>query len=599
MRRLIAAGLLVTGSYVQVAPPASCAVQPPPAGVATVNDLDAYIVRVMEEWEVPGLAIAVVRNGEVILSKGYGYRDVDEQRPVTDRTLFAIGSISKSFTVTLLGMLEDEGKLDWDESVRRYLPDFQLYDEVATEYMTPRDLVTHRSGLPRHDLLWYGSALTRQELYERLRYLEPSREFRAAWQYQNLMFMTAGYLAERIEGRSWETLVRERILEPLGMSRSNFSVVDMQKADDFAYPYHENDGDVRQIDFRNIDEIGPAGSINSCVREMIDYVQFHIDKGKVGDEQLLSQINAEQMQMPQMAIQSTITYDELGHTSYGMGFFVTTYRGRKLVHHGGGIDGFISLLSFMPRERVGMIVLTNMTGNNPVPTLVTRGVYDRVLELEPIDWIGRAKEQEAKAEESENTASGADERVEGTSLSHEPAEYAGNYAHPAYGVIEIAVEDDGLVATFHGESSRLERVHYDVFELPENPLIPFSGRKVLFRYDKRGDINELLVPLEPAVDDIVFERVAEETMRQRAFLEPFVGEYELAGTVLTVELRGEDTLTLTVPGQPTYELVPIRGTSFDLRGLSGYSAEFRRDADGAVVALVLRQPDGTFSAERK
>ncbi|MGD8868628.1 MAG: serine hydrolase [Gemmatimonadales bacterium] len=510
MRRLILAGLLVSGVSLQAASSVSYAVQPPPGGVATVNDLDAYIVQVMEEWKVPGLAIAVVRDGEVILSKGFGHRDVDEQRPVTDRTLFAIGSISKSFTVTLLGMLEDEGKLDWDEPVRRYLPDFQLYDDVATKYMTPRDLVTHRSGLPRHDLLWYGSALTRRELYERLRYLEPNREFRAVWQYQNLMFMTAGYLAEQIEGSSWEALVRERILEPLGMSRSNFSVVEMQRADDFAYPYHENDGDVRQIDFRDIDEIGPAGSINSSVREMIDYVQFHIDKGKVGDAQLLSQSNAEQMQMPQMAMQGEIPYDELGHTSYGMGFFVTTYRGRKLVHHGGGIDGFISLLSFMPRERVGMIVLTNMTGNNPVPTLVTRGVYDRVLGLDPIDWIGRAKEQEAKAEESETTASGGDERVEGTSRSHELADYAGSYAHPAYGMIEITAEDDGLVATFHGESSRLERVHYDVFELPENPLIPFSGLRVLFRYDKRGDINELLVPLEPAVDDIVFERVAEE-----------------------------------------------------------------------------------------
>lgn len=599
MRRLIAAGLLVIGLSFHAAPSVGCVVQPPPVGVAMVNDLDAYIVRVMEEWKVPGLAIAVVHDGEVILSKGYGYRDVDEQWPVTDRTLFAIGSISKSFTVTLLGMLEDEGKLDWDEPVRRYLPDFRLYDEVATEYMTPRDLVTHRSGLPRHDLLWYGSALTRRELYERLRYLEPSREFRAAWQYQNLMFMTAGYLAERIEGRSWETLVRERILEPLGMSRSNFSVVDMQKADDFAYPYHETDGIVRQIDFRNIDEIGPAGSINSSVREMIDYVQFHIDKGNVGDEHLLSRSNAEQMQMPQMAIQGTVPYDELGHTSYGMGFFVTTYRGRKLVHHGGGIDGFISLLSFMPRERVGMIVLTNMTGNNPVPTLVTRGVYDRVLGLEPIDWISRAKEQEAEAEESAAPASEGDERVEGTTASHALAEYAGNYAHPAYGMIEIAAEDDGLVATFHGESSRLERIHYDVFELPENPLIPFSGLRVLFRYDKRGDINELLVPLEPTVDDIVFARVAEETMRQRTFLEPFVGRYDLAGTVLTVELRGDDTLMLTVPGQPTYELVPVRGTSFDLKGLSAYSAEFRRDAHGAVVELVLTQPTGTFSAKRK
>jgi CubicO group peptidase (beta-lactamase class C family) len=567
---------------------------------AVLNDIDAFIREAMAEWKIPGLAIAVVKDGEIILSKGYGYRDVDEELPVTPRTLFAIGSVTKSFTVTLLGMIEDEGKVDWDEPVRSYLPDFELYDEVATEYMTPRDLVTHRSGLPRHDGLWYGSKLTRRELYERLRHIEPNREFREVFQYQNLMFMTAGYLAGQIEGKSWEALVRERIFEPLDMPRSNFSVDDSQKADDFAYPYNEIDDVVRQIDFRNIDEIGPAGSINSSVEEMIRYVQLHMNKGKLGEEQLLSGNNAEQMQMPQMAMRGTIQYDELGHTSYGMGFFVTSYQGRKLVHHGGGIDGFISLLSFMPSENVGMIVLTNKSGNNPVATIVTRGVYDRVLGLEPVDWIGRVTEQQAKAEEAE--LEGEEEggqHVEGTSLSHDLAEYAGDYAHPAYGIVKIEADGESLAATFNGITAQLEHFHYDVFEIAEDPMVPVSGIRVMFRYDKQGDIDELHAPLEPAVDDIIFERVADESMRERAFLEPFVGEYELGGTAVTVSLRGDDLLTLTVPGQPTYELVPTRGTSFDLKGLSGYSVEFKQEESGAVNELVLTQPNGTFVAKRK
>jgi CubicO group peptidase (beta-lactamase class C family) len=243
-----------------------------------------------------------------------GHSDVDEELPVTSRTLFAIGSITKSFTVTALGMLADEGRLEWDEPVRTYMPDFELYDDVASERMTPRDLVTHRSGLPRHDLMWYGSELTRRELYERLRYLEPNRDFRAAYQYQNLMFMTAGYLAGRLAGMPWEDLVRQRIFDSLGMAGSNFSVDESQRSDDFAYPYATVGDDVRQIDFRNIDEIGPAGSINSSVAEMIRYVQFH------------SEDNARQMQTPQMAIQSNIRYDELGHSAYGMAFGVTAYR---------------------------------------------------------------------------------------------------------------------------------------------------------------------------------------------------------------------------------------------------------------------------------
>ncbi len=570
-------------------------------GAATVEDLDEFISGVVAEWGLPGLAIAVMKDGEVILSEGYGYRDLDEQLPVTTRTLFAIGSISKSFTVTVLGMLADEGKLDWDTPVRNYLPDFRLYDEVASERMTPRDLVTHRSGLPRHDLLWYGSDLTRREMYERLRYLEPSKDFRQVFQYQNLMYMTAGYLAGQIAGTGWEELVKERIFAPLGMLRSNFSVDDSQKTDDFAYPYVRVEDDLRQVDFRNLDEIGPAGSINSSVEEMIRYVQFHIDKGKRGDEQLLSEASAEQMQTPQMAIQQALEYEELGHTAYGMGLLVSSYRGKKVVSHGGGIDGFIAQLSFMPREKVGMIILTNQSGDNPVPAIVERGVYDRVLGLEPVDWLARIREQQAKAEEAEQKAEdeGLSQKREGTRPSHDLSEYVGTYEHAGYGVVKISLEADTLRATYHDEKAPLTHFHYDVFAVPEDPLNTLGETQILFLYDKKGVVDRLSVTLEPAVGDIIFTRVPDESMRERAFLEAFVGEYQIGNTVLTVALAGDDRLTLSVPGQPTYELLPSRGTTFDLAGLNGYSLEFRRHADGGVKDIVLYQPNGTFVAERR
>src|SRR5438093_811307 len=185
----------------------------------------------------------------------------------------AIGSNSKSFTVTVLGMLVDEKKLDWDKPVRTWLPDFQLWDQFATREMTPRDLVTHRSGLPRHDALWYGRSFTREELYQRLRYLEPSASFRTRYQYQNLMFMTAGYLEEQVTGRTWDELIKERIFTPLGMTRSNTSVTESPKSDDFAYPYGWRDSTLVKLPFRNIAEIGPAGSINSSIEDMLKYIQ--------------------------------------------------------------------------------------------------------------------------------------------------------------------------------------------------------------------------------------------------------------------------------------------------------------------------------------
>ena len=211
-----------------------------PASPPGLVGLDAEVAQALQDFKVPGVAIAVVKEGKVILAKGYGYRDLEKQLPVTTKTLFAIGSITKSFTVATLGTLVDEGRLGWDQPVHSLLPDFVLKDAWASEHVTPRDLVTHRTGLPRHDLTWYSADFSRAELVGRLRYLELSKEPRATFQYNNLMFMTAGYLAGRLQGTTWEEAVRQRILAPLGMNDSNFSVEDSQKSTDFARPYRKN-----------------------------------------------------------------------------------------------------------------------------------------------------------------------------------------------------------------------------------------------------------------------------------------------------------------------------------------------------------------------
>ncbi len=566
---------------------------------------DEFVAATMKEWKVPGLAIAVIKDGKVVLSKAYGTRDIESGAPVTPQTLFAIGSISKSFTATALGMLVDEGKLEWDKPLRNYLPDFMLHDPVATERFTPRDLVTHRSGLPRHDLVWYGSDLTREEMYQRLRYLEPSRDFRSAYQYQNLMFLTAGILVERLSGMTWEEFVRRRIFSPLRMTNSNFSVNDSQQVPDFSYPHGtKKEGEqetVIRIPFRNIDEIGPAGSINSSVDQMIRYVEFHINQGKAGEQQLLSEPNAQQMQTPQMVMPGPMQYDEVFHTSYGLALAITAYRGHKLVHHGGGIDGFISLLSFLPRDKMGAIVLTNLSGNNPVPQIVTYNVYDRLLGLKPINWTERFKEQQKKQEEAQKKAKAekASQRKQGTQPSHPLAEYAGEYEHPGYGIVKVAEKAGKLQLSFNMFTTTLDHYHYDVFQAPELERNPLSEMKITFANNMQGDVETVSVPLESNIDPIVFRRRAGEEMRQRAFLEPFAGEYELGAVLVTVALRGENTLTLTVPGQPTYELEPVRGTAFNLKGLKGFSVEFKKDVQGKVIEVVFYQPQGTAVAKRK
>lgn len=482
---------------------------------AGVQGLDSFVDSVMKEWKIPGLAVAAIKDGQVVVAKGYGYRDAEGKLPVTPRTLFAIGSNTKSFTVSLMGMLNDEGKVDWDKPVREYLPDFRLYDPVATEQMTPRDLTCHRSGLPRHDLVWLATGLTRKDLYEKLRYLQPNKPFRSTYQYQNLMLMTAGLLEEKITGRKWEELVRERILQPLGMQRSNFSISEMQKDSDFSYPYGEIDKKVQRIPFRNIDEIGPAGSINSSVEEMIRYVQLHISLGKQGDKQLLSEKNARLMETPQMVQPPPSTeYPELGPSSYGLGLMITTYRGHRLVLHGGGIDGFISQMAWLPDDKAGMVVLSNFSGTNPVPDLVARYVADRLLGLEPVDWTSRTREQQQKAEKrgEETRKKAAAEKKTGTSPSRPLSDYAGVYEHPAYGKAEVRASGSGLQMRIVGFDIPLEHFHYDIFAAPEGlsgQLGTFSGRRVTFLYNKKGEIDRVAVPLEPAVEDIIFTRPAD------------------------------------------------------------------------------------------
>ncbi len=574
----------------------ACFAQTPALG----PDFDQFVERTMKDWKVPGMAVAVVKDGRVILSKGYGLRDVKNNKAVTDHTLFAIGSATKSFTVATLGSLVGQGKVEWDKPVRDYMPEFRMYDEFATDRMTPRDLVTHRSGLPRHDTMWYNVEMPRGDVVARLRFLEPSKDLRAYFQYNNLMFLTAGYLTEKLTGRTWEQSVKALIFDPLGMTGSNFSVTASQKAPDFAMPYEKDDKEVvHEIPFRVIDTAGPAGSINSSVADMIKYVQMQLGKGKFEGKQVIATADAEQMQSPQMVINSPIIFPEVGHAQYGMGLFITTYRGHKLVNHGGNIDGFSALVSFLPQDNMGLVVLTNLNGT-PYPSILERYLYDHLLGMSEVDWNDRLLKRVAagKAAEEEAKKKGYTPRVPNTHPSHPLADYAGDYNNPAYGTIHLEPQGEDFKIAFHGFTSTLKHFHYEVFQVPENALDRLERTKLAFHTNWNGEVDSLSSPMEPDVQDIVFKRVADASMSERGFLEKFAGQYQLGPNTITFALRGEHTLTLSIPGQPVYELEPVRGTRFNLKGMSGFAVEFKQEG-GAVTEVVFLQPESTVVAKRK
>jgi CubicO group peptidase (beta-lactamase class C family) len=581
--------------------PIACA-----ASTGNLDGFDDFMAKAMTEFKVPGAAVAVVKDGKIVFAKGYGYRDVARKLPVTGATLFPIASITKSFTVTALGTLVDQGRLDWDKPVREYLPGFRMYDPVATEQLSTRDMVTHRSGLPRHDLVWYSSSFTREQLVERLRYLEPNKPIRSKFQYNNLMFMTAGYLGGRIGGLSWEDLVRQRVLEPLGMTNTKFSSEEARKTPDYALPYRKNRKTevVSVIDFSRWGDVGPAGAINSSIDDMAKYLLMHVNKGNAGGKQVLGKNNADQMQSPQMVMQGTPLFAEQSEASYGMGLFIETYRGHKHVNHGGNLDGFSLQLSFLPNDGIGVVVLTNLDGTF-LRDLVSYEVYDRLLGLPSIDWVGRFREIERKGHDQSLAADkkGYTGRKMGTHPTHDLTEYTGEFEHPGYGTMAIRLDSTGgahkLYMKLNDVERPLEHFHYDTFQVPENPLDSFEKLRITFPTSDQGEIAALQANLESNVKEIVFTRAAEKRMFETSFLRQFTGEYDAPGRLWTVALAGESGLQLIFPGAPPRKLIPRHGTRFDVQDSTGVTLEFKQDAAGKAQEVVVYTPDSAFVVPRK
>jgi CubicO group peptidase (beta-lactamase class C family) len=597
-------GLALLASLAVVLSPGPGLAAPPPVtgriSAPALSRLDAFVLAEMTKWRVPGVALAVVQDGRVVAERGYGWRDLERHLPVTPLTVMPIASCTKSFTVATLGALATEGKLEWDRPVRDVMPEFRLYDETASQQVTTRDLVTHRTGLPRHDEVWYRSGLTREEIFRRLRYLEPSQPLRAAYQYQNMMFLVAGMLAGRVAGSSWEDAVRGRLLQPLDMTSTFFSIPDLERQADHAIGYQRDDRDsvVREA-YQDLQEIAPAGSMVSSVADLSHYLQMLLGRGSFLGHRVLSEKDVNDMMSPQTIVPSSNRYAEFGFRNYGMGFAVTTYRGHVLAQHSGNMDGFSAFLSLLPRDGIGIAILTNLDQSRLREVIAYR-IHDWLTGQPPIDWSGRflAEDAEDKASEATAALQHVSPRVPDTHPSHPIADYVGEFAHPAYGTITIAPAGDTLQMTFHGVTMPLTHYHYDVFEKPTRKTDPYENLKLKFDTDWDGAVSGLEIAFEPGTHDIVFARLAEARMRKPEFLKSLAGDYELGSSTARVAMRGGE-LALTISGQPTYTLEPVRGTTFRIKELNGYSIEFRLDASGQAQSAGFFQPDGNYLATRK
>jgi CubicO group peptidase (beta-lactamase class C family) len=444
--------------------------------------VDKLVRDAIRFWHVPGAAVAVVRNDEVIYLKGHGFRDAATGQPVTPDTVFPLASCSKSFTTAALAMLVDEGKLGWDDPVRKHVSFFHLADPLADRDVRIRDLLCHRTGVGSHDLLWYRSTLMPEEAVRRVGLLPLDRPFRTAFQYQSTMFTAMGFAVRSASGMPWEEFVRTRLLRPLGM-KSTVCTSTAIHGDDRATGYEPGErGEAVAVPAYPLDHPDAAGSVHSTARDLAAWLRFQLNDGELSGKRLVSAASLGETHRPQMVIPlapiDRATQPDTVQMSYGMGWVIQDYRGRRLVSHAGIIDGFRCHLAMAPDDRVGVVILANLHRTRMNQAL-SNAIIDQLLGLTPKDWNGilAAVVKREAAEADDVLRAREATRHRGTSPS-QAAAYVGVYEHPAFGSVRVTLEDGRLLWTFNAFRAPLEHYQYDTFTLPLNvlglPLVRFT-----------------------------------------------------------------------------------------------------------------------------
>lgn len=574
-----------------------------------LKGIEKELEEVLETFKAAGFAVAVIEKDKVVFSRGFGFRDLENKIPADANTLFAIGSCSKAFTTSLIGMLEKEDKLSLDKSPSDYIPGFKFSTDEMNTGITIKDLMSHSTGLPRHDFSWYFfPGESKKSLLMRVANHDPFTGVREQWYYNNFMFLAQGVIIEELTGKTWENNVRERIFEPLGMKRSNLSIDELEKSENASIGYQLKDSStIEKMDYYRIAKMSPAGSINSSVNEMSKWVITWINGGKYNGEEIIPENFVKKAISSHMVASAALPgkdRPDLHLMNYGYGWFISSYKGHYRVEHGGNIDGFSASTCFFPSDSLGIVVLTNQNGS-AVPGVVRNIISDRMLELRKDNWIAIQKKQidDAMKAQKKSQESSDSLKTKGTKPSHLLKDYTGTYENNGYGKFELLSSNDSLYAILPLNKFWLKHYHYDVFEpfeLKDEGIDTTSQIQLRFNFltGNNGDINGLNVQMEPALDPLFFKRTPEIVEVEKETLESFAGEYDLMGTTVKIFIKEENKLFALVPGQPEYELISVGDDKFNIKILDGYSVQFEKDGD-KVTGLKFIQPNGVFKAEKK
>jgi CubicO group peptidase (beta-lactamase class C family) len=567
-----------------------------------LQGFDEFMEKTLKDWNGVGFGVGVVADDKLVFAKGYGYRDYEKKLPVTPNTLFPIASNTKLFTAIAAGFLVEDGKLTWNRPIRESVPSIQFYNDYLNNTVTLRDMLSHRTGITRHDSIWYKADYDEKTLFERLKYLEPKEPPRQMFLYNNMMYAGVGYATQLQSGKPWAEYVREKILQPLGMKSTVFTIADMLKQPDYGVPFTEKRDTTEIYKLPYYEEttgLAAAGAMVSNIEDLSHWLIALMNEGRYQGKEVLPPKAIRATLEPSIALPNVAAeargWWEVLNSAYGMGRQTASYRGHLITMHGGDLPGFHSQISYMPRERVGVIVFVIGDHAAPLYNPVSYNVYERLLGMEQTPWTARLldirlKNKKAGTEARSKAGTG---RVPDTKPSHPLADYAGEYEHPAYGVLKIGLKDGQLQFDFHKMHFPLTHFHYERFDTPDDEQ---DGKwSVNFATNPQGEIDRATMSLDEA--EAVFARKA--PTLDAALAARLAGTYETpSGLKFQVAARPGNELYLLFPGQPEQKLLPHKGLRFRIPEFADVVFEFVEE-NGKVTTLKQTDPSGEYVFKRK
>ena len=559
---------------------------------------DKEMEKNLKDWNMPGVGIGIIKNGKLVFVKGYGYRDYDKKLPITGNTLFQIASNTKLFTSTSIGLLVNEGKLDWDKPVKTFVPGIQFYNNELNNNITIRDMLSHRTGVTRHDLIWYKSDFNRAELFEKLKYLEPIQPLRQGFLYNNLMYAAAGQIIYLLEGKRWEEFVQEKLFTPLKMNHTVFSITDMLKQSDFFVPYNERRDTtiLYKIDYNNeTDGLGPAGAIISNINDLSHWLAALMNKGMYEGKQVIPENVVSATMEPSIALPNSALeqgFTEILNPVYGMGRQTLSYRGHNLVLHGGDLNGIHSQISYMPQDSIGVIVFVigdhSMSYNS-----IVYNVYEHLLGMSITPWSERGlKNRDAgKKLNRDGRAKAMIGQVLNTKPSHPLDDYTGDFENAAYGIINVAQKDTQMIFTLHHIQLPMHHFHYDRFDTKNDEEDGFYSLN--YQTNPQGEIDRFVVSLDEG--EVTFLKKADANLSTAETLNKYVGTYKVGTNKIKVILKDKNHLFLEA--SPDLELIPYKTNIFKTKEFANMTFEFVVQ-NGKVISMKQKDGSGEYEIKR-